>query len=136
MTVRKASPADHKELQRLSQALFGSANGHDFWDEQIFVFDLGGGRLGGFISVSVRPWSEGSESQPVAHVEGWFVDRAIRREGIGSRLMRAAEQWALINGLTELCSDAAIDNIASIAAHERIGFEPTLRLQYFRKPLT
>ena len=135
MTIRKSTPLDATELNRLTRSLFGSADQLDIWDEQIFVCDGGSGRLCGFISVAARPWTEGSEVQPVAHVEAWFVDRKMRRQGIGTRLMRAAEHWAQLNGFREICSDAELDNKTSIAAHHRLGFEPTLRLQYFRKRL-
>jgi len=134
MTVRKAAPEDGHALNRLARMLFGSAQ-FDFWNEQVFVFDRGGGRLGGFISVSARPWAEGSDVQPVAHVEAWFVDRKLRRQGIGTRLMQAAEHWARMNGFAEICSDAELSNVTSLSAHARLGFEPTLRLQYFRKSL-
>lgn len=135
MTIRKSAPLDATELKRLARSLFGSADYLDGWDEQIFVCDGGGGRLCGFISVSARPWAEGSDGQPVAHVEAWFVDRKLRRRGIGKKLMQAAEHWASRNGFTEICSDAELENATSLAAHARLGFEPTLRLQYFRKPL-
>lgn len=115
--------------------LFGNADDLDVWDEQIFVCEGGDGRLCGFISVSARAWTEGSDLHPVAHVEAWFVDRRMRRQGVGTRLMQAAEQWALTNGLAEICSDAELDNKTSLAAHAQLGFLPTLRLQYFRKPL-
>ena len=135
VTIRKSAPADAAELKRLARALFGSADELDAWDEQIFLCDGAGGRLCGFISVSARPWTEGSDAQPVAHVEAWYVDRNARQRGIGTKLMQAAEHWGLINGLAEICSDAELDNRASLMAHARLGFEPTLRLQYFRKPL-
>lgn len=135
MTIRKSAPLDASELKRLARSLFGSANHPDAWDEQIFVCDGGDGRLCGFISVSARPWTEGSDVQPVAHVEAWFVDRKARRKGIGTRLMQAAEHWARLNGFAEICSDAELANKASLEAHSRLGFKPTLRLQYFRKPL-
>lgn len=135
MTVRMAAPTDASELRRLARLLFGPAEYLDAWQEQIFVCDSGDGRLCGFISVSARPWSEGSDAQPVAHVESWFVDRKMRRRGVGTKLMRAAEHWARLNGFAEICSDAELDNQTSMTAHARLGFEPTLRLQYFRKPL-
>lgn len=135
MTIRHSAPKDWRELQRLARSLFGSTNEFDVWDEQIFVCDAGGGRLCGFISVSARPWTEGSQAQPVAHVEGWFVDALKRRRGIGTKLMQAAEHWARQRGFTELCSVAEVDNQTSLEAHQRLGFESTLRLQYFRKPL-
>lgn len=135
MTIRKSAPLDAAELARLAHSLFGSPGHLDAWDEQIFVCDGGSGRLCGFISVSSRPWTEGSNVQPIAHVEAWFVDRKMRRQGIGTKLMKAAEHWARLSGFAEICSDAEFDNKISLAAHARLGFEPTLRLQYFRKPL-
>jgi GNAT superfamily N-acetyltransferase len=135
MTIRKSAPFDASELKRLARSLFGSPDQLDAWDEQIFVCDGGSGRLCGFISVSARPWTEGSQVQPVAHVEAWFVDRKMRRRGIGTKLMQAAEHWARLNGFAEICSDAELENKTSLTAHERLGFEPTLRLQYFRKQL-
>lgn len=135
MNIRKSAPEDAPELQRLARALFGSADQLDAWDEQIFVCDNGCGQLCGYISVSVRLWTEGSDVQPVAHVESWFVERKMRRQGIGTKLMRAAEHWARLNGFAEICSDAELNNKTSLAAHARLGFEPTLRLQYFRKSL-
>jgi aminoglycoside 6'-N-acetyltransferase I len=135
MNIRKAAPDDWRELRRLAKSLLGSADEIDAWDEQIFVCDNGGGRLCGFISVSARPWTEGTRVQPVAHVEAWFVDRKKRRQGVGTKLMRAAEHWASLNGFSEIASDAELDNEVSLAAHEKAGFEPTLRLQYFRKTL-
>ena len=135
MTVRRSTPHDWRELKRLARCLFGSADHFDAWDEHIFVCDGGGGQLCGFIAVSARPWTEGSEAQPVAHVEAWFVDCQKRRRGIGTKLMQAAENWAPERGFGEICSDAELDNEISLTAHSQLGFEPTLRLQYFRKPL-
>lgn len=135
MTIRKSAPEDARELRRLARSLFGSAEHLDAWDERIFVCDGGSGRLCGFISVSARAWTEGSDAQPVAHVEAWFVDRKMRRQGVGTKLMQAAERWARTSGFAEICSDAELDNRTSLAAHAQLGFEPTLRLQYFRKLL-
>lgn len=136
MTVRKFVQGDDRELRRLNRRLFGTEQDFDPWDEQIFVVDRGDGRLGGYIAVSKRPWSEGSQAQPVALVEAWFVDRDLRRKGLGTRLMQAAEHWATLMGLDELCADVELRNHVSLAAHQRMGFEPTVQLQYFRKPLS
>lgn len=135
MSVRKLAQGDNRELHRLARLLFGADDGVDPWNEQTFVFDRGDGRLGGFISVSRRAWTEGSAAKPVAQIEFWFVDSDLRRRGIGCKLMSAAEHWARRNGFIELCSDADLLNDVSLVAHQRMGFEPTVRLQYFRKPL-
>ena len=136
MNVRKLAQGDDRELRRLTRLPLGSDPDFDPWDDQIFVLDRGNGRLGGFIAVSRRAWTEGSEAQPVAHVESWFVERDLRRQGHGAKLMAAAEHWAKIMGLAEICSDVELLNETSLAAHRRIGFAPTVQLQYFRKPLT
>ena len=135
MTIRKVAHSDDRELQRLSRQLFGSAQVFDPWNEQIFVVDRGNGLLGGYLAVARRSWSKGSDAQPVAHISAWFVDRDLRRKGVGARLMKAAEHWAALMGLSELCADVELHNRVSLAAHQRMGFQPTVQLQYFRKPL-
>lgn len=135
MNVRKLADGDDREMRRLTRLLFGSDKDFDPWSGQIFVLDRGDGRLGGYIAVSERGWTEGSDAQPVAHVEAWFVDRKLRRQGHGAKLIKAAEHWANLMGLRELCSDADLHNHVSLTAHRQVGFEPTVQLQYFRMPL-
>lgn len=135
MIIRLSAPDDAPELERLARALFGAGDDVNFEDELVLVCDTGHGRLGGFISVSERPWTEGSDARPAAHIEGWYVDREWRRQGIGTKLVQAAEDWARRNGFSEICSDAELDNSISLEAHARLHFEPTLKLQYFRKIL-
>ena len=135
MTVRKAAPNDWRELRRLANALLGPGEEIDWWNEQVFVCDAGEGRLCGFISVSRRPRVEGIASGPVANIEAWFVERKKRRQGFGKKLMNAAEHWARLNGFSEISSDSQLERAASLAAHASLGFERTLALQFFRKPL-
>jgi aminoglycoside 6'-N-acetyltransferase I len=115
--------------------LWPDSGAYDFDDETVFVWDRGDGRLGGFVSVSTRPWAEGCVSEPVAYIEGWFVDEDLRRQGVGSKLFAAAEDWARAGGFTEIGSDAELDNDISIAAHLRLGYRATTRLQHFQKDL-
>jgi aminoglycoside 6'-N-acetyltransferase I len=114
--------------------LWGADDGDDA-DETVFVWETDGGALGGFVSVSLRPWAEGCLNAPVPYVEGWYVAAPLRRRGVGRALMDAAEQWARSQGFDELGSDARLDNTVSLHAHRRLGFTPTERLQYFRKAL-
>ena len=88
-----------------------------------------------FIEVSIRPFADGCASQPVPHVEGWYVKPSARGRGIGKALMASAERWARERGFTELASDTEVKNAASLAAHERCGFVETERLVKLRKPL-
>jgi aminoglycoside 6'-N-acetyltransferase I len=89
----------------------------------------------GFLELSVRPFADGCDTQPVAHVEGWYVEGLARHRGIGRSLVRAAEDWARARGLRELASDTEIHNDASQRAHAACGFEEVERLVKFRKRL-
>jgi aminoglycoside 6'-N-acetyltransferase I len=89
----------------------------------------------GFIELAVRSFSDGCESMPVPHVEGWYVEPFARGRGVGRALMQAAEDWARDRGFTELASDTEPWNERSIAAHARCGFRETDRLVKFCKSL-
>lgn len=90
----------------------------------------------GFLELAVRPFSDGCESRPVPHVEGWYVEPFARGRGVGSALMEAAETWARQNGFRELASDSDVRNDGSVQAHLRCGFPEMERLVKFRKLLS
>ena len=77
----------------------------------------------------------GVPGAPVAYLEGWYVDPDVRRDGLGSRLLRAAEAWARANDFAEMASDAELHNETSLTAHSALGFEEVERQVCFRKTL-
>lgn len=90
----------------------------------------------GFIQVSIRnDYVEGSDSSPVAYIEGIYVDPGFRQKGIALQLIDAAEQWAREKGLTQIASDTEIDNRLSILFHQKAGFAEAGRLVCFIKHL-
>lgn len=90
----------------------------------------------GFIEVSLRhDHVNGTESSPVAFLEGIYVAPAHRRRGIARDLIAAATQWAVKQGALEMASDAALDNEVSHGMHRALGFEETERVVYYRKDL-
>jgi len=93
------------------------------------------GALVGFLELGLRSVAEGCASSPVPYVEGWYVEADWRRRGVGSGLMRAAEEWSRAQGYTELGSDTEEVNRLSRAAHAALGFEEVETLVVFRKPL-
>lgn len=99
-----------------------------------FVAEHGDSALG-FLELAVRSFSDGCESMPVPHVEGLYVEPFARGRGVGSALMRRAEEWSRERGFTELASDTEIDNAASLAFHRRAGFVEVERLIKLRKSL-
>ena len=101
----------------------------------VFVCEDGQGALVGFAEVSLREWAEGCESSPVGYLEGWFVEPSRQRQGIGARLVQAAEDWACARGCTEMASDTNLGNKASETAHLKLGFEIAAEVIAFRKTL-
>jgi aminoglycoside 6'-N-acetyltransferase I len=101
-----------------------------------FVAEDADGLLCGFIEASLRPSAEGCTTAPVAYVEGIFVQPALRRRGVGRRLVAAVENWARSHGCVEFASDCQIENLASIRFHERMGFAVAKRFMHFRRALT
>ncbi len=77
----------------------------------------------GFLQVGLRSHAVGCDSsRPVGFIEGWFVRDRFRGQGIGSALVRAAEDWSRERGCLEMASDALIENEESLRAHDAMGF--------------
>jgi aminoglycoside 6'-N-acetyltransferase I len=116
--------------------LWPSAGTYDFGHERVLVWERDDGGLAGFIALSRRPRAEGCESTPVPYLEGWWVARDLRGAAVGPTVVAAAaEDWCGERGDEELGSDVEIDDAIRPRAHTALGVEPTLRLQFFRKPL-
>lgn len=95
-----------------------------------------GGVAVGLAEASVRSdYVNGCETSPVAFLEGIVVEASSRRRGVAGLLVAAVSEWARRKGLSELASDADIDNMISHAMHAALGFEETQRVVYFRKSL-
>jgi len=91
--------------------------------------------LAGFAELGTRSVAESCESSPVAFLEGWYVDPDVRRQGVGTALIRAAEVWAREMGFMELASDTQLANLESQLAHAALGFVEVERLVAYRKVL-
>lgn len=144
--VRAAVAADRAGWARLraqlwpQQRLEDLAEELDDWFEDArlaaFVAQDDEG-LCGFAEASVRSdYVNGTESSPVAFLEGWYVAPRRRGQGVGRALIAAVERWGRERGCRELASDALLDHLDSQRAHEACGFEETERVVYFRRRLT
>ena len=144
--VRRLRETDIGEWLRLRKMLWDGSNDEEHKAEMmdiyehtetqlVLVAEVGGGRLGGFLEASIRPFVEDCHSEQVGYLEGWFVEPEFRRRGIGRALVREAENWARAHGSTEMASDAEIGNEMSLKAHRNLGYEETSRLVHLRKDL-
>ena len=102
----------------------------------VLVAERGDGSLCGFVEIGSRTYAEGCKSTPVAFLEGWYVDPDVRRTGIGSALIHAAEAWAVAHGYSEMASDTELANDVSLSAHLALGYEEVERQICFRKRLS
>jgi aminoglycoside 6'-N-acetyltransferase I len=146
-TIRTVEERDAGDWERMRQELWPAPAGEHAGEIQRFfagsyaplnevlVAEVANGRLVGFLELSIRSHADSCESNPVGYLEGWFVDSAHRRQGVGEALVRAAEQWARDQGLTEMASDTEIDNEGSAAAHKALGYIEVSRLVCFTKSL-
>ncbi len=124
---------DEDHIPSVDAFLSGTPH-HELIPAEVFVCERDGGRLAGFLELSIRNYAEGC-SGPTPYVESWYVDPDVRGEGIGRQLMIAAEEWARDRGFRELASDTDLENRESQQAHRTLGFEEVERTVHFRKPL-
>src|SRR2546426_8772397 len=148
MTIRAALASDKPEWVRLRAALWPecSPERHELEIQQLALSENCGvvlvavrenGSLCGFAELSIRnDHVDGASSVPVAYLEGWYVDPDLRGQGIGRRLLEAAERWAVARGLRELASDVELANDRGIAAHVSYGFIETCRAVHFIKRIS
>jgi aminoglycoside 6'-N-acetyltransferase I len=123
---------DHprEELQREQEQILGAPHRNS-----VLVAALPNEELIGFVEVSLRDWAEGCTTGPVGYIEGWYVQLAHRRSGVGRKLIEAAEGWAISHNCTEMASDAELWNDVSQLAHEALGYSEATRLVCFSKTL-
>ncbi|AGY57260.1 GNAT family N-acetyltransferase [Gloeobacter kilaueensis] len=111
------------------------AGGIEPWAMTVLVYPRSNGGLAGFVELSVRASAPGCESANVGYLEGWYVDADVRNRGMGRALVAAAEAWARAQGCSEMASDAEIENLVSLRAHERLGYQEVERTVHFCKRL-
>jgi aminoglycoside 6'-N-acetyltransferase I len=145
MIVRPVTPSDHAQWLVMRQTLWPDCPDpehvqemHDYAHNPrllTLVAEAPDGHLVGFLEVKIREEAPGCASTGVGYLEGWYVDTAFRRQGIGAMLVRAAEDWARSKACTEMASDCDLINDVSLAAHSRLGYREECRLIHFAKKL-
>lgn len=152
IAVRLAQPGDREQLARLRAALWPESSVEEHAQELASI--LGGkiprpmalvelvaeernGALAGFAEVGLRSHADGCDpSHPVGYLEGWYVVESHRKQGIGRKLLQAAEEWGRNQGCVEMASDALITNELSQRVHEALGYVVVDRCVRYRKVLS
>lgn len=90
----------------------------------------------GFAQCQLRhDYVEGTESSPVGYLEGIYVQRDHRGQGIARKLLAACENWAKTQGCREFASDCELTNTDSLRFHLKVGFAEANRIICFTKKL-
>jgi aminoglycoside 6'-N-acetyltransferase I len=147
VVVTPARPEDAGAWSVMRQKLWPSAPGEHAGEietffqegpregEATFVAWSPGSVPVGFAEARIRAYAEGCVTDRVAYLEGIFVEEDRRGLGIATALLRAVEAWGREQGCSEMASDAALDNEASLAFHRRTGFSEVERIVCFRRDL-
>ena len=149
--IRRAQPSDCTQLARLLEALWPDSSIEKHTVELSLILEgkasltmpainlvaeATDGKIVGFLEIGLRSHADGCDvSQPIGFIEGWYVAEDRRHQGIGRKLLIAAEDWARSQGCAEMASDTPIDNKVSQLVHEALGYIVVDRCVHFRKPL-
>jgi ribosomal protein S18 acetylase RimI-like enzyme len=83
-------------------------------------------RVVGFVALSTRTHFTGDVD---AYIGSLVVDQELERQGVGSMLLRVAEEWARDSGFQTLVLDTGARNTAARALYKAVGFaEEDIRL--------
>ncbi len=151
ISIRLAQLGDRDALVKMREALWPNASAEEHAREVneilggklpvtmpliILVAEASDGMVVGFLEVDLRSHADGCDpAQPVGFVEGWYVAEGYRRQGIGRKLLAAAENWARSHKCLEMASDTWIDNKTSQRVHESLGYDVVDRCVHYRKKL-
>ena len=149
--IRPARPSDCAQLARLREALWPGSSAEEHARDLApilagtasltmplinLVAEASDRRLVGFLEVGLRSHADGCDpSRAVGFIEGWYVADGHRHQGIGRKLLTAAENWARVQGCVEMASDTWVDNELSQRVHEALGYAVVDRCVHYRKSL-
>ena len=122
-TIRDFQPGDFETLWRMDQQCFPAGVAYSKPELRAYIRHRGaftlvatdeeGEQVHGFIVV---------HSGPVGHVVTIDVAGESRRLGIGSLLLRAAEERLRAGGSSAIGLETAVDNLSALAFYKRHGY--------------
>jgi len=124
--IRDFKPGDFEILWRMDQECFPPGISYSKQELKAYVrrrgsftlvaTDADEGKVAGFIVV---------HDGPTGHVITIDVDTAARRSGVGSLLLRAAEDRLRAEGSRAVGLETAVDNLAALSFYKRHGYNVT-----------
>lgn len=121
--IRDSKPEDFEVLWRMDQECFPPGISYSRRELNAFI------RQGGVFTLVATDRSSGevqgfivTETGSTAHVITIDVSPGARRSGVGSLLMKAAEERLRASGSRAVGLETAVDNVAALSFYKRHGF--------------
>lgn len=90
----------------------------------------------GFAHCQLRhDYVEGTDSSPVAYLEGIYIKEHFRKNGFAKEIIKECEKWAKKNNCSQFASDCEISNNISEVFHKSLGFKEANRIICFVKDI-
>ena len=125
ITISRAKPADSQEIQKLEEKVWREKRVTSPYDAAffvrfgyVFVAKENDKVVGAIVGIKTR---EGDVS-----VTDWVVDAPHRKKGIGRRLYNRLQKEVKSG---RIIAYVQTENRASVAAHTRMGFKKTKKVQ-------
>ncbi|MEO1663696.1 MAG: GNAT family N-acetyltransferase [Chloroflexota bacterium] len=85
--------------------------------EQCFLVAMAGdGEVLGYLVMTCSP------AEPIAHLRDVVVERDVRRQGIGTRLMKVAGIWAQQHNIQRIIAETQTRNYPAICLYQHAGY--------------
>ena len=127
LTTQLGYPSTEDEIRRRYDLI------KDRWDARLFVAQHAGNVIVGWVHVQATYLLE---CDARAEIWGLVVAETARGTGVGRRLVEAAEEWALMRGLTVMALRSNYLRTDSHGFYEHLGYTVTKTQNAFRKSLT
>lgn len=140
LTIVPATQQDLDRILAIEQASFSAP-----WTRKMFEAELGGNPFGSFLTARWR--TDGGPGPVIGYMCFWVVfeelrlmnlgvDPSVRRQGIGTRLVRHALSMGAEQGAVRACLEVRVSNQAALSLYERVGFLAVgKRFRYYINPV-
>jgi aminoglycoside 6'-N-acetyltransferase I len=144
MIVKKATSSETKEVASLAVRMWKSHTIEELIEEfneyicsegAVFLMWQNDAAIGFAQCGLRRDYVEGTDSSPVGYLEGIFVEKEYRNQGVAKALLVECQKWARDMGCIEFASDCELVNEESLKFHLSMGFIEQNRIICFTKKL-
>lgn len=145
VTIVKANLQDVDKVCEISNKLWNHSDINDLYNEYnlllnnqncVVLFAQLNQKTVGFAQCQLRyDYVEGTSTSPVGYLEGIFVEKEYRNQGIAKLLLTECKTWAKEKHCTEFASDCELNNKLSIKFHEKCGFKIANKIVCFTQKL-